>query len=199
MKKRAKAIMSALHFPKIVVELFDVLKARRVDYLLAGDAAVLGYLPGFAVDRVDLIMGPEDVGRLPELRIERSEPDVFRCSFGRLPVDVFQIENPLYRGIGMDYAVTGEFPRWPIPCVTVEGMLLLKLYTLLSLYRNGDFFSVGLSENEITQLVLVHEPDTERLFYELAPYLIAAELGFLREIIADIQRRIERFRKRPYL
>jgi hypothetical protein len=75
----------------------------------------------------------------------------------------------------------------------VEGLLLLKLYALPSLYRQGNFARVGLYENDIAMLMHDYQPDLGPLFEELEPHLSASDIATLRDIVADIRHRIERF------
>lgn len=81
-----------------------------------------------------------------------------------------------------------------IPLATVEGLLLLKLYVLPSLYRQGNFTRVGLYENDIATLLHYYKPDMAILLDKLAAYVNESDLAEIRGIIADIQNRIQRFR-----
>ncbi|MCB0070329.1 MAG: hypothetical protein KDE20_02675, partial [Caldilineaceae bacterium] len=82
-----------------------------------------------------------------------------------------------------------------IPIATVHGLLLLKLYALPSLYRQGDFARVSIYENDIAALLYAYKTDTDKLLAELAQYVSASDLASLREIVADIGQRIRRFRE----
>ena len=71
--------------------------------------------------------------------------------------------------------------------------MLLKLYALPSLYRQGNFARVGIYENDIATLLHDHRPPWEPLLAELAPHLNDADLASVREVMADIEQRIKRF------
>jgi hypothetical protein len=75
----------------------------------------------------------------------------------------------------------------------VEGLLLLKLYALPSLYRQGNFARVGLYESDIATLIHDYRPQLEPLFDELAHHLSPTDLAAVRDVVADIQQRIQRF------
>jgi hypothetical protein len=77
----------------------------------------------------------------------------------------------------------------------VAGLLLLKLYALPSLYRQGNFARVGLYENDIATLMQYYDPNIQTLLAELAPYVSDTDLTSLHDIVTEIQRRIERFNK----
>ena len=91
------------------------------------------------------------------------------------------------------YATVQSFYERDIPCATVEGLLLLKLYALPSLYRQGNFVRVGLYENDLATLMHAYQPDLDALFAVLAPHLSVSDMVALRDIVAEIQQRIARF------
>ena len=82
-----------------------------------------------------------------------------------------------------------------IRCATVEGLLLLKLFALPSLYRQGSFERVGIYENDVAALMYAFKPDMESLLTELSKHLNEADITEARNIVADIEERIQRFRK----
>jgi hypothetical protein len=76
---------------------------------------------------------------------------------------------------------------------TVEGLILLKLYALPSLYRQRNFARVGLYENDVTTLLQKHNPSIETLLTELAPYLSESDTTQVKQIVGEIRQRISRF------
>ncbi|MCI0336109.1 MAG: hypothetical protein L0226_00895 [Acidobacteria bacterium] len=95
-----------------------------------------------------------------------------------------------------EYVTTQNFIEQAIPCATVEGLLLLKMYALLSLYRQGSFARVGIYENDIATLMQLYQPALDPLFAELSPHLNATDLEAVREILDEIQQRIARYRQK---
>lgn len=77
----------------------------------------------------------------------------------------------------------------------MEGLILLKLFALPSLYRRGSFERVGIYENDIATLMNAFNPDTDALLKELSQHLNETDMAEARRIVADIQKRIQRFRK----
>lgn len=176
-----------------VDDLFRLLHEREVDYLLVGGIAMLQYVEGRNTEDIDLIVAASSLEKLPEIRIENREEDFARGWFRGLQVDFLLTGNPLFAEVRRRYATTRPFVERDIPSATVEGLLLLKLYALPSLYRQGNFARVGLYENDVATLLHDYEPDLDRLLAELTPYLAATDLAELRKIAAEIRRRIERF------
>jgi hypothetical protein len=77
----------------------------------------------------------------------------------------------------------------------VEGLLLLKLYALPSLYRQGNFARVGLYENDVATLIYSYQPEIEPLLEELTHHLSESDMVAVREIVSEIEQRIDRFGK----
>ena len=74
-------------------------------------------------------------------------------------------------------------------------LILLKLYALPSLYRQGNFARVGLYENDIATLMYDYQPDLLPLFEKLERYLSMSDVAVLRDIAAAIQQRIARLQQ----
>jgi len=180
-----------------VERLFTVLQERGADYLLVGGVAMLRYVEGRNTEDVDLIFAVSDLAKLPELEVEDQDADFVRGRFGGLRVDLLLTRNPLFDEVMRRYATIGRFVQRDIPCATVEGLLVLKLYALPSLYRQGDFARVGLYENDIATLLHAYRPPLEPLLAELEDHLSLTDLAAVGDIVADIRRRIERFEGGP--
>jgi hypothetical protein len=63
------------------------------------------------------------------------------------------------------------------------------------LYRQGSFERVGIYENDIATLMYTFKPKIESLFAELGKHLNKDDMTEARKIIADVETRIQRFRK----
>lgn len=176
-----------------VSRLFSTLKERRIDYLLVGGVALLQYVEGRNTEDIDLIMDVASLEKLPEFKVTGRSEDFARGTFNELRVDILQARNPLFALVRQKYASQQRFQEQEIPCATVEGLLLLKMHALPSLYRQGNFARVGLYENDIATLVQAYRPSLEPLFAELAPHVSATDLQEVRRIVSEILQRIERF------
>jgi hypothetical protein len=181
-----------------VAQLFALLREREVEYLLVGGVAMLQYIEGRNTEDIDLIMALSSLERLPEIGIESRDADFARGTFHELHIDILLTQNPLFDKVKQDYATIQPFIEQDIPCATVEGLLLLKLYALPSLYHQGNFARVGLYENDIATFMNDYRPQMEPLFEELAHHLSESDLHALREIVTEIRQRLDRFqRKQP--
>jgi hypothetical protein len=130
------------------------------------------------------------------LQLETRDADFARTLFEDLKVDVLLTSNPLFDQVRKHYTTSKHFVEQDIPCATVEGLILLKLYALPSLYRQGNFTRVGLYENDIATLMYAHKPSLTPLLTELTQFLDAGDLTQVRQIVDEIQLRISRFEER---
>jgi len=176
-----------------VAHFFTLLRERQVEYVLVGGIALLQYVEGRNTEDIDLIMGLSSLEKLPEIEVETEDRDFTRGKFGHLKVDILLTSNPLFERVSKHYVTTQRFVEHEIPCATVEGLILLKLYALPSLYRQGNFARVGLYENDVATLIHAYRPQVEGLFRELSHHLSGDDLAQVKKIVAEVQARLDRF------
>lgn len=178
-----------------VTRLFTLFKEREIEYLLVGGIALLQYIEGRNTEDIDLIIALSSLKKLPEIEITSEDINFARGEFGELQIDFLLTRNRLFEKVMQEYATTQYFVEQEIPCATVEGLLLLKLYALPSLYRQGNFSRVGIYENDIATLIYSYQPELEPLLKELTEHLSDTDVVAIREIVSEIEQRIERFGK----
>jgi len=145
--------MNADSLLEAVPRLFDLFREREVSYVLVGGLALLNYVEGRNTEDIDVIMALSSLRKLPEIEVVSQDEFFARGRYGELMLDVLLTRNPLFETVQRKYATKQHFVEQEIPCATVEGLLLLKLYALPSLYRLGDFARVGIYENDIATLI----------------------------------------------
>ena len=185
--------MNSDHLLHNVARLFTLLEERKIDYLLVGGIALLQYVEGRNTEDIDLIMALASLKKLPEIKITGRDNNFARGRFDELQIDILLTRNRLFEKVRQRYATRQHFVERDIPCATVEGLLLLKLYALPSLYRQGNFARVGLYENDIATLMFSYRPNLELLFNELAQHLSETDLTAIKEIVTEIEQRLDRF------
>ena len=194
-KNPPEVLMNADSLLTQVERLFDLLDSRRTDYVLAGGIALLTYVEGRNTQDIDLIMALPSLEKLPEIKIESQDMYFVRGNFGELQIDVLLTRNPLFDRVAKKHSAEKQFLDRKIRCATVEGLLLLKLFALPSLYRQGSFERVGIYENDIATLVHAFNPDMKPLLAELGHHLNETDMNEARSILTEIEGRIRRFRK----
>lgn len=193
MKNWGNDLSNASHLPEIVDRLFTTLAERNIQYLLVGGVALLSYIEGRNTQDIDLILSIEDLAHFPEITITDENKDFARGLYEALQIDLLLTRNPLFELVRNHYATNREFGDLTVRCVTVEGLLLLKLFALPSLYRQGNFSRVSIYENDLTLLMLNYSVDLEPILQELSRHLIATDMQEIQEIVSDIQSRLQRF------
>lgn len=176
-----------------VVELFTLLGERHISYLLVGGIAMLHYVEGRNTEDIDLLMSLPLVKQLPEITIEEQSEYFIRGRFRSVRVEVLLTSNALFAEVQQGFETTHRFAERDVSTATPEGLVLLKLYALPSLYRQGMFDRVTVSEGDIASLMQRHRLVVEPLFQRLESHLETGDMIELREIVRDIETRIARF------
>ena len=178
-----------------VQDFFAVLEQRKIDYVLVGGIAILHYIEGRNTQDLDLIMALSSLEKLPELKVSDQDSNFVRANYNELQIDVLLTQNPLFKKVHKEYSKVQRFLDRDIPLATVEGLILLKLYALPSLYRQGNFARVGIYENDIATLLHYYQPDMPSLLNELLTHVDENDFAEIKSVISDIQNRIKRFKK----
>lgn len=176
-----------------VQDFFTMLKQHNVDYVLAGGIALLHYVEGRNTQDIDILMASSSFDKVPELKILSQDMYFIRAGYGELQIDVLLTKNPLFKKVYENYSTVQRFLDRDIPIATVEGLLLLKLYALPSLYRQGNFARVGIYENDVATLLHDFKPNLPLLLKELSIFVNESDLAEIKNIVTDIQNRISRF------
>ncbi len=172
--------------------LFALLEERQVEYVLVGDIAQLQYVDGRNSEEIQIILSPSSLQRVPELSKIGQEGDSIKADFEGIRIDLLLTSNPLFDEVRRGYATRQLFVEREIPCATPEGLVLLKLCALPSLYRQEDLTRTALYETDILTLMRSHHVESQPLFRELEPHMNATDLKALQGIVDEIRQRIDR-------
>ena len=181
--------------PEHVAEFLALLSAREIDAVLVGGVALLRYVEGRNTQDINFIVAVDDFERLPEIEILSRDMYFARGRFKTLQIDFLLDTNPLFRYVQQTRTAVQSFSEQSVCCATVEGLILLKLYALPSLYRQGEFARVGIYENDVATLLHYHEPAMRQLLAELRPYVNDTDWQEINNIVTEIQQRLVRFRR----
>ena len=177
-----------------VQDFFTLLEQRKIDYVLGGGIAILHHIEGRNTQDLDILMAGSSLEKLPELKVASQDMYFVRASYNELQIDILLTQNPLFKKVHSQYSKVEKCLDRKIPLATVEGLLLLKLYALPSLYREGNFARVGIYENDIATLLHDYQPDVPVLLNELSKYVNQNDLAEIKGVVSDIQKRIQRFK-----
>jgi hypothetical protein len=174
--------------------LFATLNEQQTPYVLVGGVAMLGYIQGRNTQDVDLIMARSD-GAAVGLLIGSENQDFAHADYEGLKVGSWLSQNKLFKLIQKSYTNPIKFGEHSVITATPEGLVILKLYALPSLYRQGQFDRAALYETDILQLAFNYKLTFELLLKVVRPNLIESDMEELGEIVGDIQRRILRMER----
>ena len=181
--------------PQDAMDLFRLLAERGVDYLLVGGMAMLTYVKGRNTKDVDLLMSVAALEKLPELTIEDRKDFFARGKFKSIQVDLLLTTNPLFKIVAEKFATKHSFEELNVPTATVEGMILLKLFALPSLYREKELDWALIYEADVKMLLARYQPKVEPLFQLLEPHVSRTDLKEFKRIVSDEEQRIARIKK----
>ncbi len=179
-----------------IPRLFDVLDERGIEYVLVGGIAMLVYVEGRNTQDIDLIVPRDALDKLPEIKIDEINVEFSKGWLEDLQVDFLFTQNQLFEKVRNSYSEIKRFVERDIPCATVEGLLLLKLFALPSLYRQGHFDRVRTYQKDIADLLERYQTDTVPLLEEIALHVLPSELDELQKIVAQIQQEMIASRQR---
>jgi hypothetical protein len=172
--------------------LFTLLEKRSIPHVLVGGLALLFHVESRNTEDVDLIVALPDLEALPDLHVEERNEWFAKASFGSLRVDLLFTDNPVFALVAARHAEARDFRGHTLRVATAEGLLLLKLYSLPSLYRQGQITRAALYESDIALLLIAHSVDDEKLLSSLRPHVMESDIHALADVLRDIRRQIHR-------
>lgn len=181
--------------PGDVRDLLALLREREVPFVIVGGIALLAYVAGRNTQDLDLIIAYDAVNALPGVEILSSDENFARLRFRALQVDALLTTNPLFHVVQQQHSTEYAFGEGAARVATPEGIILLKLYALPSLYCQGDLARVAIYEADIETLLPMQSHGADELLARLRAFVSATDLAVLKDILEDINRRLERFRR----
>ena len=172
--------------------LFTLLEKRSISHVLVGGLALLFHAESRNTEDVDLIVARPDLDALPDLRVEERNEWFAKASYGSLRVDLLFTSNPLFAHVAEQHVEIHSFRGHTLRVASAEGLLLLKLYALPSLYRQGQIARATLYESDIALLLLAHPMVDEDLLSVLSNHMPPSDIKALAGVLADLRARMGR-------
>ena len=174
-----------------VEALFVELEREHVDYVLVGGVAVLSYVEGRNTQDIDLIVRADQLQAL-DWAATVQDRDFGRAQYQGVRVDLLLQTNPLFAHVARHERTTTQFQGHSVPVATRKGLLLLKLYALPSLYRQGQLARAALYETDVRMLLQGTDIQDEELLGALGEILSPTDIVELARILGE-QRDKRRF------
>jgi hypothetical protein len=172
--------------------LFTLLEQRKTPHVLVGGLALLFHTNARNTEDVDLIVALPEVSALPGLVIEERNEWFAKASFGGVRVDLLFTANPLFSLVAAQHVERRSFRGHTLQVATPEGLLLLKLYALPSLYRQGQIDRATIYESDIALLLLAHPIEDAALLATLKPHMIDSDVAALSDVLRGVRARMAR-------
>jgi len=172
--------------------LFTLLDGQGIPHVLVDGLALLFHTEARNTEDVDLIVALPDLEALPDLVIEERNEWFAKAAFGPLRVDLLFTQNPLFALVAAEQVEPRTFRGHTLRVATAEGLLLLKLYALPSLYRQGQIARAAVYESDLALLLLAHPVEDEKLLAVLRSHLMESDVKALADVLCDVRRRMGR-------
>lgn len=174
--------------------LLDALETSAIDYTLVGGLALLTYFEGRNTQVIDFIARLEDLQKVSGFITEEASDWFAKGRYRGLRVNVLRRECPVFDLVAKRFAARRQFGGRSVQMATAEGLTLLKLFALPSLYRQFQLDKVFIYEADLGSLSNHHPVAVEPLLKLLKPHVLKEDIVELRAIIADIERKLRRGR-----
>jgi len=171
--------------------LFRELDEKKIDHVLVGGVALLSYVEGRNTQDIDLIVRGDQIGAIGWNAVVQDR-DFGRALYRGVRVDLLLRANPVFDYVAEHERAMTEFHGLAVPIATRKGLLLLKLYALPSLYRNGQLARAALYEADIRMLHQGTDVDDQELLHVLDAHLSRSDITELARILEE-QRSKRRF------
>ena len=182
-------------YPALVTDFLALLESRRIPFVLVGGIALLQHVRGRNTEDIDLIISAPRLGDIPELKIRERTEMFAHCQFSDLRVDVLFAEHPLFELVAKKFTVPLDYQVGRLPTASIDGLILLKLFALPSLYRQFDYDRIAIYEADVTQLLSRSSREDSFFLDLLAPHLLESDRLELARILSDIRDRLRRMKR----
>ncbi len=175
--------------------LLEALEHDAIPHVLVGGLALLQYVDGRNTRDIDLILAVEDLPRLPGFVLRERNEWFGTGDCDPLRIDLRFTANSLFTEVAKRHSSFRQFLGTSLRCATPEGIILLKLFALPSLYRQGQIERADLYETDILQLLRLDPVTDESLLDRLRPHLSGSDLKALDEVLRDLRSRLGNVRR----
>ncbi len=178
------------NLPNGVANFLNLLNDLKIDFVIVGGIALLGYVELRNTKDFDIIIDRQDYLKLkPFLQILEEQRDFANCvTADKLRVDLLFADNPIFRYVKHGFEQNLDFQQGSFPTATPDGLVLMKLYALSDLTLNYQVFGkktvlakIRLYQSDVTILNDMYEIDFDKILRLLKRQL--TESGF--EIVME--------------
>lgn len=182
-------------YPALITDFLALLEGRGIPFVVVGGIALLQHVRGRNTEDIDLIISAPRLDDIPELIIRERTELFAHGHFSDLRVDILFAEHPVFELITKQFTEQLDYQVGRLPTASVDGLILLKLFALPSLYRQFDYDRIAIYEADVTQLLSRSSRDDTFFLDILAPHLLESDRLELARILSDIRGRLDRMKR----
>jgi len=172
-----------------------LMRQRDIPFVVVGGIALLQHVPGRNTEDLDIILAAPHLAQIPELEVTEQNEMFAKASFRGLRVDVLFYEHPFFQRIGTEFSAELPYSVGRLRTATIDGLILLKLFALPSLYRQFDLDRAAIYEADLTQLLARTTHDDPFFLDLLRPFLIASDVREIGMLLGEIRQKLSRLRR----
>ena len=185
----------SMDYTALITDFLALLESRQIPFVVVGGIALLQHVHGRNTEDIDLIISAPRLDDIPELVIRERSNMFAYGSFHDLRVDVLFAEHPVFEHIAKKFTVLMDYQIGKLPTATIDGLILLKLFALPSLYRQFDFDRIAIYEADVTQLLSRSSQEDAFFLDALSPHILDSDCLEIATILSDIRSRLKRMKK----
>lgn len=171
-----------------------LLRQRNIPFVVVGGIALLQHVPGRNTEDLDIILAAPHLLDIPELELVERNDMFGKGIFRGLRVVLLFYEHPFFNRVAQNYAAELAYTVGRLRTATVEGLILLKLFALPSLYRQFDLDRAAIYEADLIQLVSRTDRKDSFFLEVLKEYMPASDQRQIAAILSEIRQKIARLR-----
>jgi hypothetical protein len=171
-----------------------VMRRRNIPFVVVGGIALLQHVPGRNTEDLDIILAAPRLLEIPELEVTERNDMFAKANFEGLRVDLLFYEHPFFSRIGRDFSADMPYSAGFLRTATVDGLILLKMFALPSLYRQFDLDRVAIYESDLIQLISRTSRENSFFLNILHDFLAAPDVRQISAILTEIRQKISRLR-----
>lgn len=171
----------------------SLLDAESIDYALVGGVALMVAADeSRPTDDLDFIVAPGQLEKLEQVSLVSSDANFGRYRWQNITIDALYTDNKIFSYALKNYRCTYDFGEFYISSLSAEGLFLLKLYALPSLYLQIQFARAAIYEADLIRLLLRNPSiDENKLLGFLQNHLEASQIKELREIVKECRQKLQ--------
>jgi len=189
--ERSASMPDEPDFIQATDRLLELLKAEGIPHVLVGGLAMRVYVAARNTEDLDLILAAADLPRVTGLQVVEQTDWFVAARYGPLKVDFLLTRNVFFEEVRQLHTEEHDFQGHRVRCATPLGLILLKLYALPSLYRQGQIDRADLYETDITMLLRAYPHDDSTIMATLARHFADHDVYAIGEVLTDIRGRLK--------